>query len=1292
MAIHLSRWRGPVFRLLSRLALAAAWLVVWVAALLFVVEESGLLTDLARAELASRLGPLGAGMEIEHVRLKWFEPGLVAEGVLLRPPPAAGAAEAPRPLLLRLDSVHLSIDPRFDPRRPLRRLRADGGRVRISDALFDAFGRFSAWRAEEGGAGILPFEPPSLVLTDIDVDLELPTGETLDLGEVTLAATFDGAEGYDFVGRLTPTLAGAVPRAVAIHVEGHQGPEGARLSSTVRGLPVEVGPAAVPAALRSLSIERFAGELSLTAETSIAWSPSPALQSEVRVSIADASLRLAAPAGPVEELAIELAATYEYAAGGRLWDRAAWSARMRIAGEWEGSPLFAHGEFGREAPGEDWAHLAGRLEALPVDAASADRLALRGAARRTFEAFSPVGTVDVAFDVALPAGAGSEGAPRWGPRALAHVRHTGRSGAAFHGWPNAAGEREGLPIPCTDLRGDLLLSYVPASPRPLRLGIVRLSADHGSGRVLFDGLLSSPDPASGFPLAELDLDLSVPAMAVDDRLRAGLEGGPDTRKIWTDWGPRGGTLSAAWRLHQSARTDGFTAAGDVEIRDASLAWAGLPVRLEGVGGHLELRWGERAMRVRGEPRRRHRPFGIAYRFANLSPAGIRERAEAEVVGFGRSEAVAAPAGGEEEIDAAKVAREWIEDLEVRVPALLLRGADWDVLAATFPALATEVAALGARGSVGARFRGVRPAAPAPYVSVVEVAPLVAEVTPEEFPRRTRDLSGRVLIRTETAPGGTGEPSTAVGLALAGSWPQGVELALHGEIPPRGPARLDVLGAGVDPTNTAFKGALATARAEGEEPAEGGLDSSGGSIHGRLDFAARTEFAAGEDTPPESTVRVHLRRNELQNGSLRLGNLRGVLEQRGELWTSPRLEATLAGHPLELHDVLVLPLRDASALPTTDPLLSRPGFWRDPDGFAVQAELHARDLPADEEHLASLVGAEVLAALRESATWTGAVDVSGARILLTSEAGGEGKVAIRGRVEPHDLAMRLGVPIEVSRGVLDIRELVFEQGLVRGWGEIGDLDARIADRRLSGARMIVGYVDGRLTIDDLTGEFEGGELQALGATGSGSRKALGIDLSPPYRFDVAVRLRNVPLDRLLRGVFPSPIADQGIMDLALQVSGTPGEVLGLTGSAWLRLEEGRLWSIPVMRELFHQLGFDETAIFSRLRARFELRNGVVETPHIEIKSKIVNLVGSGSLALDGALHYDLEMHTSLLDRLEGPNRLVYWLNNILWRVAVRGDMARPVVRVRSALLEILRPFRAPARALPLPAFAPLPRRF
>jgi len=80
-------------------------------------------------------------------------------------------------------------------------------------------------------------------------------------------------------------------------------------------------------------------------------------------------------------------------------------------------------------------------------------------------------------------------------------------------------------------------------------------------------------------------------------------------------------------------------------------------------------------------------------------------------------------------------------------------------------------------------------------------------------------------------------------------------------------------------------------------------------------------------------------------------------------------------------------------------------------------------------------------------------------------------------------------------------------------------------------------------------------------------------------------------------------------------------------------------------------------------------------------------------MDGRLSYDLEVRYGLLDRLGPLNRILYWLNNNLWRVAVRGDFNRPRVTIRNSLLEILRSFDPdPERALPLPGFSALGPRF
>jgi hypothetical protein len=294
---------------------------------------------------------------------------------------------------------------------------------------------------------------------------------------------------------------------------------------------------------------------------------------------------------------------------------------------------------------------------------------------------------------------------------------------------------------------------------------------------------------------------------------------------------------------------------------------------------------------------------------------------------------------------------------------------------------------------------------------------------------------------------------------------------------------------------------------------------------------------------------------------------------------------------------------------------------------------------------------------------------------------------------HDLALRLGIPMRVDSAAVDLKELIQEEKHFRGWAEVTAIDASLAERALSNARLIASYVDGRLTIDNLAGDFEGGRLESLGGGGDLAAKALGIDLAEPHRFDVGLRLEDVRVASLLRGVFQSSIADEGILDATLQLSGTPGDVLALTGRGSLSLDEGALWSIPVMRELFGQLGFDRAGLFDQLRARFELRDGRIGISHVELSSSLFDLVGAGWQDLDGELAYDLEVRYGLLDRLGFVGRALYWFNNNLMRVAVRGDFDRPVVSIRNSLVELLLRFEErPDRLLPLPPFAPLGERF
>jgi hypothetical protein len=311
------------------------------------------------------------------------------------------------------------------------------------------------------------------------------------------------------------------------------------------------------------------------------------------------------------------------------------------------------------------------------------------------------------------------------------------------------------------------------------------------------------------------------------------------------------------------------------------------------------------------------------------------------------------------------------------------------------------------------------------------------------------------------------------------------------------------------------------------------------------------------------------------------------------------------------------------------------------------------------------------------------------MVVTSEQDDQGKTAMRGEMRLHDVDLSVGVPVVIHTARVNLEEMVEESERVRGWARVTGLEGHIAERELSGASLIAGYVNGRLTIDNLSGDFEGGRLESLGGAGGGARRAVGVDFDEPYRFDLALSLADVSVSGLMQGVFQSSIADEGIMDATLQLSGTPGEILALTGRGTVSLDEGALWSVPVMRALFVQLGFERGGLFDRLRARFEVRDGTINVSRLEIQSSLLDLVGEGWQDLDGRLSYDMEVRYDLLDKLGIFGRMLYWLNNNLMRVAVRGDFDRPVITIRNSILEWITGFDdEPKRRLPLPRFSPL----
>ncbi len=1269
-----------------------AWIVLLFAAGLMVVEESGILTRTLQRNVAWRLGPLGDGLTIGDVKLRWFEPGVEVQDVRLD---ALGDDGAPVEELLRLRSVHLTFDTAHLA-RPVTRLHIDGGRVHVSNRLLEGLELFSA-KLEDGPSGG-ELEPPPFVLTNFEVALELPAG-TLDIGTVNLAAVPTSA-GFDLRGELRPILSGAITDAALVQVFGTIEDTRVELFARADGVALDIADFDATLASATVPVAGFSGSLSLDATSRLDFGENFSAGGELRARVGNARLQPRAEDPWLENLQVDVESEF-HPIGSDMWARDAWDTVCRAAMNWKESPVEAWAVLGEHVPSSAWARGFLRAERLPLDRSTLIALGAPPddeALWINWDAFTPRGRADATVDVIVRRERDDAGVFQYPVRAATHVVHDGSSGLTFHGFPLAVpqrpGDRAGIPMPCDGVRGHVAASFDPDRERRGWLALADLTARHSSGPVGAWAMISErPRSVPGLG-PYLDLVLDVPEMELDDTWHEVLRSSPLTRQIHADYNPERARVSSRWRLRDAPYTAGLSAEGDLHFEDALVSWSGLPIPVDGTSGDVKLRWAARSSRIVPEGRRDdgafvppgYRPFGVSFDLRNDGAASLRG-VRAHVFGSVREDDLPARIAFDD------ISRHPTWSVDVEIEEIGLRGQDADILASVVLPFGEKRDEFGARGKMRVHYESAQPAPALPYEAHIEVVPLEVELQPVAFNLRTRDVAGRLLIRWLLGQSET-DSLTDVRFGFVGRWAPGVALGVVGEVGSAGIGSATIVGVGVDAENPALRAAAAEALAS-DEPDAARIDLSNSSLSAfDFELAIPIDIDAPAGAQPEQELRVFLRDASLANGSLRLDGLHGILTQSGNEMRSPRIFAELAGHPIVLSDVLVFGLDRANEIEEVDALLLRSGFVGD-DGLAFQAIVDTTSLPLDDRHLASLMDEATLEALRSSQSWRGFLDLTGARILVTSpvDEQDDGVVLLHGPVRPHGMSLAFGLPMTIESANVDLREMVLERGSVRAWARIDSMTGTIAERRLTDAKMILGIVDQRLTIDDLDGEFEGGRLRSLGFGARGSRKALGVDMTPPHRFDVALEAEGINVETLMRGVFQSSIADTGRLDAQIELSGTPDDVLELSGRGSLQLEKGRLWSIPAMRAVFSRLGFPNTAVFNELRSRFELRDGVIDTHYLEVKSTLLKLVGNGTLALDGGLSFDLDVRYGLLDRIGILNRLIYWLNRNLMRVAVRGDFERPRVLTRGLLFEFLGGSEdAGRRGMPLPPFADLAPRF
>ena len=261
--------------------------------------------------------------------------------------------------------------------------------------------------------------------------------------------------------------------------------------------------------------------------------------------------------------------------------------------------------------------------------------------------------------------------------------------------------------------------------------------------------------------------------------------------------------------------------------------------------------------------------------------------------------------------------------------------------------------------------------------------------------------------------------------------------------------------------------------------------------------------------------------------------------------------------------------------------------------------------------------------------------------------------------------------------------------MRTRARVRGFSGQVAGRSLEQAELLVTYFEPRLSIEDMTGKFAGGELRPLGTDSDRGGTLFSIDLTEPYPFQLALDLRDVKVEELLQGLFVSNVANKGRLECQLRLVGDEKDLLKMRGSGSVVLRDSYLWSVPVIRSLLETVRLGSTVTFDSMAANIDVKDGKIAMRDIRVASAALQLAGEGTLDFDGTLDYALDVQLTEIKNLAWLLRFVTWVTDNIVSVSIQGDLDRPSIRAHWFGIFGR---RGGYRALPLPGYAPLPPRF
>lgn len=1240
---------SKLLRFARRATVTLAALLSVLAALLFGLEQSGWLREQAEQRLRALLGP---DARIASVRLDWFAPAVEIEGVELGD--ESGSLELER-VRVRLAGFTALRAERID---------VDGGRLRLSDQLVERVQALAARPGADGSESDSGAAPPSVVVERLALSYLHPVWGEIEVGRVDALSRAVGASAR-IEGRVTPGFTNTRGAASAqIFLAGERDPQGVyEIVAACAGLPVDAS--ALPVSLRDSELARTRPKARLEFELSARFrlDESAPAEGSLRARLEDGSLLPPLSALAVEGVNVEVDARCATRNVAELLDPRAWRTLAHAQARWGASPLEAWALVGANA-GEGlaaraWLH----APRFPLGESFWREVGLFEHIETNWRPLEPRGAVNLVVGArwkATTSFTDSYVAQR--PELVVDAQLEGELGATYHGWPNSStGRPEGFPAPIEQLRGRALVVRDPDSDHAALLALLEVLGAHSGGAraeqpAFIEGLVRfehPPQPGAPRRYPALDLEIGTHGFPVDERMRSALLSLLPDDLVWREFGPHGGHVSAIVRLHRPPGA--YMPSGHILIDLFGVDGVWRPYGAEKGAPELAVRGIRGRVDITTDPR-----IAAGVRFDLQGDAAQRARIRVR----GRTQ---------DDPELPYEPERWqsrrIQELAVEAQSVGLGGADRRLLANLWPQITRELERREASGFADARYRSATERAGGPLAWSVEATPRGAELTPEEFRVPIRSVRGRVLVHGADALGSDElVRSPVVRLTpLMGDTLGGASVACSATIAADGPAHIEVLAAGVAPSNPGIVGAFKSAFESTARGGQSGLSLSALAVDGRVDLSGSIVTSPRTPARPVTSFFVRLRENDVQtqlpHGRFELDRLSGVLTSRGDELRGTRLRAALAGAPIELSNARFAERGGAAVLET---------------------DFAASNFTLDREHLSMFLDPATVAVLLDKRGLRGAVDIAQARLELVGAADREGSVEFSGEITPRGLQLDLGLPLAIDSGMVRVEELRYAQGAVSARASLENIRGRIAERELGPSRIELEYDDPTLTVRDVLGEFVGGRLTRLDPRGE--LPAFQLELRDPFAFRLGLALERSDVGALLAGLFESDFATRGRMSARVELSGDLSRMSDIRGQGRVSLSDSNLWSVPVVRDLVSQFGLEaKSALFDSIQSRFSVENGEVRMSELEIASPYFGVSGSGVLDFDGSLRHEFEVRNRVVNLL-GP------IKNVLYRVAIRGDMSRPRVETYGVLGATFSEPKRGRRELPLPALTPLPSRF